>query len=60
MRWLLTEAREGTFVDAEFGIDSEKPSEVIPTSTLLPQGTSYDAGSSLHWTDLLTPLQLSS
>jgi hypothetical protein len=24
MRWLLTEARDGTFVDAEFGIDPEQ------------------------------------
>jgi hypothetical protein len=24
MRWLLTEARDGTFVDAEFGIDPER------------------------------------
>lgn len=30
MRWLLTEARDGTFVDAEFGIDPEKAAENDP------------------------------
>lgn len=30
MRWLLTEARDGTFVDAEFGIDPERAAESDP------------------------------
>jgi hypothetical protein len=30
MRWLLTDARDGTFVDAEFGIDPEKAKQNDP------------------------------
>jgi hypothetical protein len=30
MRWLLTEARNGTFVDAEFGIDPEQAKRSDP------------------------------
>jgi hypothetical protein len=30
MRWLLTEARSGTFVEAEFGVDTERASEADP------------------------------
>lgn len=30
MRWLLTEAQDGTFVNAEFGIDPEKAAEDDP------------------------------
>ncbi len=30
MRWRLTEAQDGTFVDAEFGIDPEKASRADP------------------------------
>jgi hypothetical protein len=31
MRWLLTEARDGTFVDAEFGIDPERATRNDPS-----------------------------
>jgi len=30
MRWRLTEAQEGTFVDAEFGLDPRKAAESDP------------------------------
>jgi hypothetical protein len=31
MRWLLSDAQGGTFVDAEFGIDSQKAAQPDPS-----------------------------
>ena len=43
MRWLLTEAQGGTFVDAEFGLDPQAAAQ-----TLNPEQSKHDLRSWLH------------